>query len=73
MFSYLHVFGNRDTGAFLPPVLQGIQAKIRQRSGFRMIVDAENPAGLTGLVIIEARNLKLDIRGFFNLHLAWYS
>jgi hypothetical protein len=42
------ILADRDAGAFLSPVLQGVEPEIGQLRGVRMSVDAKKPAGLTG-------------------------
>jgi hypothetical protein len=45
--------GNSDAGAFLPPVLEGIKAQVRQFGCLRVAIHRENPAVVMKLVVGE--------------------
>jgi hypothetical protein len=45
--------GDSDAGAFLPPVLEGIKAEVRQFGGLRVTIYRENPAVVMKLVFGE--------------------
>ena len=47
------IFGDGNTGAFLPPMLQGVKSEIAEFGGIRMIENPEKPAGLTGFVVAD--------------------
>jgi hypothetical protein len=43
MSENLFAIGRGHPGAFLPPVLQGVKAEVRQDCGFGMICDSKDP------------------------------
>ena len=49
MLAHLIAIASNDAAGLLPPVLQGIQAEIRQTGCFRMAVNAEDAAVFFGM------------------------
>ena len=48
MLPHLIIIAGNDAARFLTPVLQGVQAEIRQAGGFGMAVDAKDAAVFLG-------------------------
>jgi hypothetical protein len=45
--------GNSDAGAFLPPMLESVEAQVRQFGGFRVTINREDSAVIMKLVFGE--------------------
>jgi hypothetical protein len=53
--------GNRDAGAFLSPVLEGVKAQVGQFGGLRVTIHREDPTVVMKLVFGE-RNYWEEVR-----------